>query len=586
MRTLPSSCGMASSDSEVVRFIRARAVRHWKTLLFLSSLSFASVALAALSPFLVQRFVDALTKRSFLPLLAVGLLVAIIVGKVIGTCLSYYVEITQTRAGKDFTIELYEHLQTVKLAQIKEHTSGEFLSKILNDAENFGRGFVIYYPMVALSLLQVIVTATVLFLLEWRLALIAIAVLPVSFFCTRWLNWRLRMGWEAERENWGRVIESLREKIDGMKTIKAFRRGQFFSRLFRQDVNRWFESYRRTVVYSQLTEAVLSRATEVLAIALLIVGALFALRGWMSVGGVIAFFWYAGNLYGPIQALVAWNNSKQQIIPVGKRILSLLASQSGEERAGPPLPASPAISFHSVSAGYGTVQVLHNVSLEFESGKMSAVVGESGSGKSTLVSLLLEFNRPTQGEIFISGRPLEEYGTRELREGIAFSSSEAFLFNMSIRDNITLGGEYTDAEIIEAAKTAGIHEFVAGLPEGYGTHVGERGTKLSDGERQRIALARALIKRPKILILDEATSGVDSKTEARIYEGLRGLGLNLIVVAHRLSTIYMADLISVLDGGRVVCQGTHSELLERCPVYRALFEKQLVEATGGAQQPA
>ncbi|GAB4310760.1 MAG: ABC transporter ATP-binding protein [Candidatus Bipolaricaulota bacterium] len=561
-----------------------RAAREWKTLLALGVLSFAGIGLGALSPLLIRRFVDGLGVGSFQPQLVVGLLLVVVTSKALETYLRYYFEVSYNRVAKSFIGELYGHLQTVRLTELKKHTTGEYLSRILDHTQYLGRGIVVLYPMLVVNFLQASVTATVLFLLEWRLAVLTVGVLPVSFFCVRWLNWRQRMAWDTEREGWERAVESLREKIDGLRIIKAFNRGRFFTLGFQQDVSRWFHSVRRTAVYSQLTEAALSRATEVLAILLLIVGAGFALRGWTSVGSVIAFFWYVGNLYGPIQGLVAWNNSKQQIIPVGKRLLSLLALPPEEERPGLPFSASPTVAFRNISAGYDTKEVLFGVTLDCGPGKMTAIVGESGSGKSTLVSLLLGFNQPTQGGILIDGRPIQEYGTRDLREGIVFSSAEGFLFNMTVRDNIALGGEYTADEIVEAAKVAGIHEFIMSLPQGYDTVVGEKGAKLSDGERQRIALARAVIRKPKILILDEATSGVDSKTEAQIYERLRDLGATLVVVAHRLSTIHMADQMYLLERGSVVCQGRHEELLARCPAYRALFEKQLVHERRAAPE--
>ncbi len=575
-RSVPDQSGRAIRDADVVRFIRTRAARQWRMLLALSVLSFAGIGLGALSPLLIQRLVDGLGVGTFQLQLAVGLLLVVIAAKILETGLRYYFEVSYNRAAQSFMTELYSHLQTVPLAEIKKRTTGEYQSRILDHSQYLGKGIVVLYPMLVINFVQASVTATVLFVLEWRLALLTVGILPVSFVCTRWLNWRHRMAWDAEREGWETAVESLREKIDGLRIIKAFDRSSFFTRLFEQDVNRWFNSVRRTVVYGQLTKATLSRGAEVLAIVLLIVGAGFALRGWTSVGSVIAFFWYVGNLYGPLQGLVEWNNSKQQIIPVGRRLLSLLALPSEDERRGLPLSGSPGIALHNVSARYDTKEVVSGVTLDLAAGKMTAIAGESGSGKSTLVSLLLGFNQPTQGEIRIDDRPLQEYGTRELREGIAFSSSEAFLFNVTVRDNIALGGKYTEEEIVEAAKVAGIHEFIAALPKGYDTVVGERAATRSDGERQRIALARAVIRHPKILILDEATSGVDSKIEAQIYERLRDLGATLIVVAHRLSTIHMAERIYLLEGGSVVCEGTHGELLARCPAYRALFEKQLV----------
>ena len=535
--------------------------------------------LSSISPFLVRRFIDELSGGVLsLPLMAAVILCA--AARVfVGTWDAYVWQVKMRAGARDLAAEVFGRLQTLPLPFFREHPTGALMARVLDDTEIVGQACVTYYPMLWLNLAQIMASAIVLVLLEWRLAGVALALLPVAYLALKQFNWRQRRASAAERRHYEAVVESAREKIEGVSVIKSFHCGPFVAELFRKDLDHWFRTLKDVILNRESSRGVLARMPAFVAVALLVSGGVLAVKGRISLGTIVAFFWYMEALYAPIEGLVDWNNARQQAIPMGRRVLEILKATPEGERAGLPLPSSPTVSLVNVHASYGEKEVLAGVSAEMMGGRMTAIVGESGSGKSTLVSLLLEFNQPTQGEILINGRPLEEYATRELREGIAFSSSEAFLFNMSIRDNITLGGEYTDAEVIEAAKIAGIHEFIAQLPEGYDTRVGERGTKLSDGERQRIALARALIKRPKILILDEATSGVDSKTEARIYEGLRGFGLTLIVVAHRLSTIYMADRIYVLDGGRVVCQGVHSELLERCPVYRALFEKQLVEAT-------
>ena len=451
------------------------------------------------------------------------------------------------------------------------------MSKVLSDTNILGQTCVTYYPMLFLNIAQIGVSALVLFLLEWRLAAVAIAFLPVLYSLLRQFNWRQRKGWERERKNYEVVVESLREQIEGISIIKGFDALSFFKSLFERNVETWFSSLKRIFLYMQLSKGILFYSVQLLAVGFLVFGAFAAFRKWTSIGTVIAFFWYLQNLYAPLEGLVDWNNARQQAIPMGKRVLELLKTKPEERRKGLPVPRNPTLVLEEIHASYGKQEVLKGITTVLEYGKMNAIVGESGSGKSTLVALILGFVHPTRGRILINDLPMEKFDTSDLRNSIAFVTADAFLFNTSIKDNITLGEKYPQYEIEAAAKVAGIHDFITGLPQGYNTVVGERGTKLSDGQRQRIALARAIIRKPKILILDEATSGVDSKTEAQIYERLRALKTNLIVVAHRLSTIYMADRIIVLEDGKIVGEGRHSELLEQCPVYRAIFEKQLIE---------
>jgi len=567
----------ALSDIDVLRWVRSRAHKNWKTASILIAVGFFSTLCAGISPFVIRQLVDYITRGQFPWSLALAAFILAGITMITSTCEQYIWQIKMREGAKNLALEVYAHVQTLPLSYFRENPTGGLMSKILSDTEVVGQVSVVYYPMLFLNLLQLVVSATVLFALEWRLAIAATALLLPAYFLLREFNWRLRKGWEEERVNYERVVERLREQIEGILVIKAFDRLQFFTDLFRQHIERWFSSLKHVLLYSQLARGVLSHLVSFLSVGFLVFGGVAAIKGWTSIGTVIAFFWYLGNLYAPIEGLVDWNNARQQLMPMGKRVLELLRLEPEKQQLGLPIPDDPTIILENVSAGYDGREVLHGVTAKFEYGKMTAIVGESGSGKSTLVSLVLGIMQPIHGKILINGLPLEVFDKSALRRGISFVSADAFLFNFSIRDNITLGGEYSQDEIEAAAKIAGIHDFIARLPNGYNTVVGERGTKLSDGERQRIALARAIIRKPKIIILDEATSGVDSKTEAQIYEKLRELKINLIVVAHRLSTIYMADLIIVLDNGKIVCEGKHSELLVRCPVYRTIFEKQLIK---------
>lgn len=518
-----------------------------------------------------------------MPLVAT-IIVLTTAGVVVGTWDGYVWQVRMRSGSRDLAAEVFGRLQGLPVVFFKQHPTGTLMTRVVTDTQILGQVCVTYYPMLFLNLAQIGASAVVLVLLEWRLAVLAVAFFPVAYLALRAFNWRQRRASAEERRHYDVIVESVREKIEGVSVIKAFHRGSFVTTLFRNDLDRWFGTLRRVFLYRELSRGALARAPMLAAVSLLVGGGVLAVRGQISLGTVVAFFWYLGGLYAPVEGLVDWNNGRQQAIPMGRRVLEILRAKPEEERSGLGLPSTSTVSLVGIHASYGENEVLAGVSVEMQGGGMTAIAGESGSGKSTLVSLLLGFNQPTGGSILIDGRPLQEYGTRELREGIALSSAEAFLFNMTIRENIALGGEYADEEVVEAARIAEIHDFVAGLPQGYDTVVGERGTRLSDGERQRIALARAVFRRPRILILDEATSGVDSKTESQIYERLRELGVTLIVVAHRLSTIHMADRIYLLEGGTIACQGPHVELLERCPRYRALFEKQLVHERKAAPE--
>jgi len=415
-----SPLGSGPSDREVFGWVRARSRRYRRTIVSLFLLSLIGLVPSTLSPFLIRKFINGLTHGEFLTPLALLTLALSLAAVALTTYQRYFVQVKQREGARDLAGQVYTHVQTLPFSFIKSTSTGELMSRILNDTNILGQQCVMYYPMLIINLLHVVAGVIVLSLLEWKLAVIACAYFPVAWFLVRWFNWEQRKGWEAAGKNRAYQTESLREKLEGMPIIKGYAREGFFNQLFLQDLENFFRSLRRAILYEQLSNGVLTQMVQTLAIFLLILGAFLAFTGHTSLGAVIAFFWYVGNLYVPIAGLADWNNARQQVLPMGRRVLSLLAAEPEEEREGLPMPSSPSISLVGVSAGYNTNEVLHSISLKFEYGKLNAVVGESGSGKSTLISLLLGFNERTQGKILINGLPVEHYGTKELREGIAF----------------------------------------------------------------------------------------------------------------------------------------------------------------------
>ena len=480
----------------------------------------------------------------------------------------------------DIRNALFGHLQSLSLQFYSEQKAGWIISRLTNDIENFNTLLNDGVQNLVKNGLTLIGVFIAIFFVDWRLALATISILPVMVVGTTVFRMKSWKAYRASREAVAEVAAHLQENVSGMRVVQAFTGEKKSSGRF-DERNR---SYRRANARATLLSAVYFPGVELLGsvglAVVLLYGGFRVLNGEMSVGELVAFVGLLNMFFQPIQQLSQLYSDLQSTLASLEKVFAILDTES--DRADSPdagnlRDLSGDVDFDRVSFAYGEGVVLEDVSFHIKPGETLAIVGETGAGKSTVVKLLSRFYDPTGGQVRIDGQDLRDVRGSSLRRYMGVVLQDTFLFTGTIKDNIRYGRpDATDEEIFAAAKTVGADDFVRRFPEGYETQVRERGGRLSVGERQLVAFARALLADPKLLVLDEATSSVDLATEARIEAALDRLlaGRTSIVIAHRLSTVRRADRILVMGEGRVVEEGTQEELLSRPSAYRRLYESQ------------
>jgi len=475
---------------------------------------------------------------------------------------------------------LFGHLQSLSLQFYSEQKAGWIISRLTNDIENFNTLLNDGVQNLVKNGLTLIGVFIAIFFVDWRLALATISILPVMVVGTTVFRIESWKAYRAAREAVAEVVAHLQENVSGMRVVQAFTGEKRSSGRF-DERNR---SYRRANVRATLLSAVYFPGVELLGSVglgvVLLYGGFRVVGGEMSVGELVAFVGLLNMFFQPIQQLSQLYSDLQSTLASLEKVFAVLDTDS--DHADSPnakdLSAlSGDVEFDRVSFAYGEDVVLDDVSFRIKPGETLAIVGETGAGKSTVVKLLSRFYDPTRGKVRIDGQDLRDVRGSSLRKYMGVVLQDTFLFTGTIKDNIRYGRpDATDEEIIAAARTVGADDFIRRFPEGYETQVRERGGRLSVGERQLVAFARALLADPKLLVLDEATSSVDLATEARIEAALDSLlaGRTSIVIAHRLSTVRRADRVLVMGEGRVIEEGTHEELLSRPSAYRRLYESQ------------
>ena len=497
----------------------------------------------------------------------------------------YFTQVISQRVAYDLRNHLYDHLQGLSFAYFDKAQTGQLMSRATVDIEAV-RAFI------SMGLLQILQTAFLsigisylLILLDWRLALMTLAFVPLMAYRAVLTSRRLRPVWLKVQRLIASLGTTLQESLSGVRIVKSFAQEKAEDKKFADDSKKLYDvqiDAARIVAFNTPLMVFLIGAPTAL---VLWYGGRQVIAGNLTIGGVVQFIMYLGMLAMPIRALGMVTNMYSRSMSAGERILEILDTKSPVKEKPDAIVLDKLkgqVSFEDVSFSYAeNAPALHTINFSVQPGQLVALVGASGSGKSTIINLILRFYDVSGGRITMDGIDIRDISLASLRKNIGTAQQDVFLFSTTIRNNIAYGmPDATLEQVTAAAKAAQIHDFNMSLPDGYETWVGERGHTLSGGEKQRVTIARAILKNPSILILDEITSSVDAETERLIRRAVDELikGRTTFIISHRLPIITNADLILVIKDGQIVERGKHQELMAKSTLYRQTYLSQLSSA--------
>ncbi len=557
---------------------------RWHMLVVIIS-SGGITAMNLVNPWLVRELVqilrvetgDAATNR-ILQLAAI-LLVVFVFRAIFRFLYLYIAHVMAYSFVNDLRVTLYDHLQKLSARFFADRQTGELIKRVINDTRDIEPLIAHYIPDMTVNILLLVGVGIILFNLNPTLALLTLLPMPLLVISNLLFGKRMHNAIKDSSRRLGILTGIVQDNLVGIKEIQLFTQ----EKREHERINEYSTDTTKMLLYGLKMQAILSPSIEFLTAMGLVIVVLFggqaALAGTLPVEDLVAFFLYLNIFYQPITLMTQMNEMLHVAITGAHHVVEVLDIKPDVDDS--PNAVNPGrlrgeVEFHDVSFLYNEhVATLKNISLKIQPGHTLALVGPTGAGKTTIASLVPRFYDVASGSVTIDGIDVRELTVSSLRSNISMVLQDVFLFNGTIRDNIRYSNlASSDEEIIKAAKAARAHEFIMAMPDGYDTHIGERGVKVSGGQKQRLAIARAVLKNAPILILDEATSAVDTETEAEIQDALNELmkGRTSIVIAHRLSTIKNADQIIVLDGGEIVEQGRHSELIFGQGRYQRLHE--------------
>jgi ATP-binding cassette subfamily B protein len=501
---------------------------------------------------------------------------------------TYFAEYAGQKVAYDLRNKLYDRIQRLSFAFHDKSQTGQLMSRATQDIE----GVRFFLSMIAVRVVNLILTVVVITVIllktNWSLTLLSFATIPVIAYVAIRFGVTMFPLWTKIQQRFAAINTALQENLSGARVVKAFSRQKLEIEKFEKETQLLYEpqliNARMNAVRGPLFNVLTAASTGLV----LWYGGTLVFKNVLTAGELTTFYLYLGYIIPPIRMIGPQINMTSRAMASGKRIFEILDTESAvkeKPNAGLLSDIKGDVKFNDVNFSYESAKtdktsrnILEDINIEAKSGEMIALLGSTGSGKTTLVNLIPRFYDVTSGSITIDGVDIRDVTLASLRRHIGIVQQDAFLFSATIRDNIAYGAvNASDEEVIAAAKTAQLHDFVMTLPEKYDTWVGERGVTLSGGQKQRLAIARTLLIDPRILILDDSTSSVDTETEFLIQQALRALmkGRTTFVIAQRLQTVKDAQQIFVLDKGKIVERGNHTQLLQDSKIYREIYELQL-----------
>lgn len=542
---------------------------------------------AILTPLIVKKIIDEAIKGSnkeMLLYLTVAMLVVLLGQVIFQLAFNYYANWLGESVIKDVRISLFKKMLSFKMTYFDNSSLGVLVTRAVADMQRIGEIFSQGFFVIVADLLKMVVAAMVMLFINWKLSLIVFALLPIIVYATRWFQKAMKVAFTEVRAEVSNLNSFVQERITGMKIVQLFTREKIESAKFREINEKHKKAWLKTVWYNSIFFPIAEIVSS------LTVGLIVWYGGLQNVanistdiaGTLFAFIMLIDLLFRPLRQIADKFNTLQMGMVAANRVFKILDTDSHIQNVGSyeKEVVSGDISFENVHFGYlEDEEVLHGISFDVKAGETVAIVGATGAGKSTIINLLNRFYEINSGSIKVDGVDIQDYKLSSLRSHIAVVLQDVFLFADTIANNISLKEESISVDDIEnAAKAIGVDEFISSLPGGYHYNVKERGTMLSSGQRQLIAFLRAYVSNPSILILDEATSSVDTYSEQLIQLATDKItqGRTSIVIAHRLATIKKADKIIVMDAGNIVETGTHKELLKKGGYYSNLYEAQFL----------
>ncbi|NLC69567.1 MAG: ABC transporter ATP-binding protein [Clostridiaceae bacterium] len=558
---------------------------YWKNVLVMSAMVLTGLIINLVEPLIVRYIVDeGMMKKDLAVIIKMGavLLIISIAGLIGGRIRINAVNRTTQGLIYDIRKEVFEHTQELSFRFFDGRPAGKIISRITNDVQaisDFVNTGIVSFISEIISIIGIIV---IIFMINYKLALITVTVVPVFILLLALLKNASENAWTMTRRTIANINANMNETLQGMRVIQAFSRQKHNIERFEKINRENYKSHMHATVIQLLSWHLVEFVGMAGTCGVVWLGAGMIARNATSLGTLVAFTNYIWRLWAPLSALSKVYNQALSAMASSERIFQVLDTK-------PEIADSPdaieledikgEIEFRNVNFGYNPEErmVLRGISFKVNPGEVVALVGPTGAGKTSIINLLMRFYDPVEGSIMVDGHDMRNIRISSFRKKVSMVLQDSFIFSGSIKDNILYGKpDARDEEILEAARITKVLDFAERFPEGFETDVEERGSKLSSGQRQLLAFARALVANPRILILDEATSSVDTETERHIQDALKTLlkGRTSVVIAHRLSTIEHADKIIVIDEGRIIEEGTHKELLDKRGAYYRLYLKQ------------